>query len=102
MPSFPKQEVENTFENSPANEIFIDKPSYSNRSQSSDSESNIIDNLNFIQTIEDNFNETQINKLRTQTIDEKLDIKLYHIVLDLPLHNNLTIISCNSSYKLNR
>jgi len=43
----------------------VDKPSYSTQLESLESESNISDNPNLIQIIEENFNETQINKLGT-------------------------------------
>ena len=44
----------------------MDKPSDTNQSESSDFDSSISDKSNHIQTIEGNFNETQINKLDTQ------------------------------------
>jgi len=61
LSSILKQEEQNTFENFSSKEIFrTDKPTCNNRPGSSKSKSSISENQNIIQTIEDNFNETQI------------------------------------------
>ena len=64
---FPQQEIKYTFKNFPSKEILCtDKPSCSHQPESSDSESSIFESSNIIQIIEENFNETQINKLGAQ------------------------------------
>ena len=52
----------------------MDKPSYINQSESLESKSSILDNSNLIQTIEENFNETKINKLGRQNSRQKIRI----------------------------
>ena len=57
--SSPKQEIQNTFKNTPSKEVLCtDSPSYNIRSESLDSESGLLDNSNLSQTTKDNFNKT--------------------------------------------
>ena len=61
--SSPKQEVQNSFENSHSKEVLCtDNQSCNNQLESSYSECSISDNSNLIQTTEDNFNKTQLRE----------------------------------------